>query len=740
MTARSARRAPALIALLYVVFAGGWIVVSGNLLTLSVDDPNIQSRIELIKGLLFVAVTGALLYALLRVWGRFAADSDRASGSPLAARSTIRRLVPVAVVLALIGPGIGFAIVRIHGPQVEKSTFADLQAIAVLKTRHIEGWLDERRGDAVGIANDKAFVERVAEWQRTGAERQRTPIYDRLESLCVSKGYESVLLFDSRGRIAVTAGDSQDTTESIDADVARALTTGTIRLNADLVRRGAGIHLDIAVPLAFGAPANRTTVGAVLLRVHPERSLFSAVHEWPTASRSGEIVVARNDDAFVTFVAGLRHGGTDAQQGKYPITDPNLPAAAALRDEASGTMRGVDYRGVPVLAAFRPVAGTDWRLVAKIDLEEVMAPLERTAFWIAFAAFLAASAAGAGMLVFWGQERRLHRLELQAQSDRLLSGFYNLPFIGMAVSAPDTKRFIRFNDRLCDIFGYSREELATKSWAEITHPDDLAADVAEFERILRGDSDSYSMDKRYIRKDGAVVFASMDVKCVRKSSGAADYFVAMIQDITDRVRSMEKIAADRARIKATFVGTVDLIGTLSDFRDPYTTGHERRVATIAVAVGREMGLDDDRLEGLRIASELHDVGKINIPMDILIKPTRLSAVEFQFVETHAQIGYDILKEVEFPWPVADVALQHHERWDGSGYPRGLRGDAARLEARIVAVADVVEAMASHRPYRPALGIDKALAEIESGRGALYDPGVADACLRLFREKGYAIPD
>jgi HD-GYP domain-containing protein (c-di-GMP phosphodiesterase class II) len=160
---------------------------------------------------------------------------------------------------------------------------------------------------------------------------------------------------------------------------------------------------------------------------------------------------------------------------------------------------------------------------------------------------------------------------------------------------------------------------------------------------------------------------------------------------------------------------------------------------MALAIGGELGLDAHRLEGLEVAGKLHDIGKITIPSEILSKPGKLTAIEYQLVQGHPRAGYEVLKDVQFPWPVAQVTLQHHERMDGSGYPQGLKGEAILLEARIMAVADVVEAMASHRPYRPGLGIDKALAEIEHGRGTLYDPDVADACLRLFRQKGYAIP-
>ena len=185
--------------------------------------------------------------------------------------------------------------------------------------------------------------------------------------------------------------------------------------------------------------------------------------------------------------------------------------------------------------------------------------------------------------------------------------------------------------------------------------------------------------------------------------------------------------------------TVEVAMTLSELRDPYTVGHEKRVAELAVAIGTELGFEAIRLEGLRVAGYLHDIGKMIIPAEILSKPTRLTALEYEMVKGHPQAGFDVLKNVEFPWPVAQVALQHHERLDGSGYPQGLKGEAILFEARIVAVADVVEAMSSHRPYRPGLGIEKALAEIERGRGGLYDPNIVDICLKLFREKGYVIP-
>jgi putative nucleotidyltransferase with HDIG domain len=175
-----------------------------------------------------------------------------------------------------------------------------------------------------------------------------------------------------------------------------------------------------------------------------------------------------------------------------------------------------------------------------------------------------------------------------------------------------------------------------------------------------------------------------------------------------------------------------------EMKDPYTAGHQLRSADLACAIATEMGLPQDKIEGLRMAGSIHDIGKLSIPSEILSKPTKLTNTEFSLIKEHAQNGYEMMKDVETPWPLAQIVYQHHERMNGSGYPRNLKGDEILLEARIMAVADVVEAMASHRPYRAALGIEIALEEIEKNKGTFYDDNVADACLRLFREKGYKL--
>jgi putative nucleotidyltransferase with HDIG domain len=184
--------------------------------------------------------------------------------------------------------------------------------------------------------------------------------------------------------------------------------------------------------------------------------------------------------------------------------------------------------------------------------------------------------------------------------------------------------------------------------------------------------------------------------------------------------------------------TIYTIGKITETRDPYTAGHQKSVSQIAVFIAQEMKLPEDKIEGIRIASLVHDIGKISIPAEILNKPTKLSEIEYSLIKDHSQTGHDVLKSIDFAWPVAKIVLQHHERLNGSGYPNKLKGDEIILEARIIGVADVIDAMSSHRPYRPAWGMDKALEEITQNKGILYDPEVANACLKLFKEKRFKL--
>ena len=209
-----------------------------------------------------------------------------------------------------------------------------------------------------------------------------------------------------------------------------------------------------------------------------------------------------------------------------------------------------------------------------------------------------------------------------------------------------------------------------------------------------------------------------------------------IRDITERKLAEAKLLETFKSLKKAFDTTIQVMISAIEIRDPYTAGHQIRSAELAGAIATEMGLDQLKIDGIKMAGSIHDIGKLSVPSEILSKPTKLTNLEFSLVKEHPRSGYEILKNVESPWPLAQIAYQHHERMDGSGYPRNLKGDEILMDARIMAVADVVEAMASHRPYRSALGINAALEEVEKNKGILYDETVAEACLKLFRQKDY----
>ncbi|MGC1402988.1 MAG: PAS domain S-box protein [Thermodesulfobacteriota bacterium] len=222
-----------------------------------------------------------------------------------------------------------------------------------------------------------------------------------------------------------------------------------------------------------------------------------------------------------------------------------------------------------------------------------------------------------------------------------------------------------------------------------------------------------------------------------RAEGMAEPIVrSMAHDVTEQKLAEREVKKTLEKLRKALGGIIQVISQTVELRDSYTAGHQRRVADLARAIAQEMGLSAEQVDGLRMAGVIHDLGKISVPAEILAKPGRLSDLEFSLIKIHPQAGHDILKEVEFPWPIARMVLEHHERMDGSGYPQSLKGDEILLESRILAVADVVEAIASHRPYRPAHGIEKALEEIEVNRGLLYDPNVVEACLKLFRVTGY----
>jgi PAS domain S-box-containing protein len=287
------------------------------------------------------------------------------------------------------------------------------------------------------------------------------------------------------------------------------------------------------------------------------------------------------------------------------------------------------------------------------------------------------------------------------------------------------------NDAYCRLIGYSRDELLNMSISDIEVIEKPREIAKRIRKIMKVGYDSFETSHR--RKDGGIVDVGVSVNYL--SAGGGRLFV-FLRDITERKRMEWELRNNMERFKKAMEGVVQVIASIVEVRDPYTAGHQRRVAELACAIAEEMDFSEEGIEEIRMAALVHDIGKIYVPAEILSKPSKLTEIEFSMIKSHPQVAYDILKSVDFPWPIFRLVLQHHEMMDSSGYPAGLRGEDILPGARILAVADVVEAMASHRPYRPALGLEKALDEISKNRGVLYDPEVADACLRVFNKKGF----
>ena len=339
---------------------------------------------------------------------------------------------------------------------------------------------------------------------------------------------------------------------------------------------------------------------------------------------------------------------------------------------------------------------------------------------------------------FADDERRREAERQLADSEEQFKQAFESASIGIVLIATDG-RVLKSNAASSTISGYSAAELVGAEFGRFLAPESAEPLLNLFGQMLRGERETVRTEGRILHKDGRPVWIRANAARVCDTLGKLRYLVVQVEDISEFKEGGERVRHYMDELEETMIGTIRAVSTMVEIRDPYTAGHELRVGKLSAAIAGEMGLDAERCRGLDIAGSLHDIGKISVPAEILSKPTRLQPAEFEIVKMHAQSGYDILKDIRFPWPIAEVARQHHERLDGSGYPQGLKGEQIILEARILAVADVVESMGSHRPYRPARGIDAALDEIASGRGKLYDPGAVDACLRLFREKGYQLP-
>lgn len=546
---------PLTAALLFAVLAAAWIALSAILLQANIHDPAVAVQLELASAMGFVLFASALLYLILRRSGAPQVEPSEKRRLPT------RRLLPLLIAVIAAVPAIMAVVAYFEAPWLREDALKELRAISTLKSRQIENWLDERYADAETLTNDPGF-NRLVQQASKGDASAREVLRQRLEAFRQAYHYRSINILPRGGKLLFQAHSGMEDQvlwqqlplESMADDPGE--NRSALRYHIDSQQ---GVHLFISRPLK-PSEGETESPGLLLLHIAPEHFLYPYITAWPTPSDSGETLLATRDGESVLFLTPLRHMRGEPGTITHSLSDPELPAAVALKRGTAGTFSGRDYRNEEVLAAHQPIPGTGWQLIAKRDRDEVMEPLYILLSWIGVITLTAVIVLALLLLHLWRQQQRIHQLEIRAErrrADSLVRQFFDLPFIGIAITDPASKRWQRFNGRLCDILGYSRDQLEAMTWTELTHPEDLNEENKLFDEVMQGNRDGYCMDKRFIHKDGHTLDAYVDVKAIRSANGKLDHLVAMLQDISERKAAEQVLRDSETRFRAVFDTVTD---------------------------------------------------------------------------------------------------------------------------------------------------------------------------------------
>ncbi len=648
----------------------------------------------------------------------------------------LRTLQLLIGALALLVSAAAVMIDRAAEERMRADARLALAAIAELKTRHTASWLSERAADAYALGHDPFFAEAARQWidgaaPIDGGGRLLTALSERVTAY----GYEGIALVDRSGAVRLSIGAAPELDDEDRRAVEAVMQRPELRVRT--TRADGRYHsLDAIGPLFAARGTSYGPVAAVLFRVDIGTGLDPLVQEWLGSSASGEAYIVGQTQGQAIYVTGLRHGADALSKAASGNGDPLAALATA---GFVGEIESTDYRGLPVIAAIRAVPGMPWALIVKMDAEEALSGLWALRARIAGLASAFFGILAGSLLFLWRGLRRRVNLQQAKTAEALIESEQR--YRELFDSGNDGILIFRFEGRIvevnkvaCQQLGRSREQMLALNMSDIVAPR-FAAKISERIEEMRAKGGGM-FDSAEVRADGSIVPVELSVRLIDYEGAPA--LLAVVRDATERERLMEAERESARRSEAALMGAVGAMATLIEQRDPYTAGHQRKVAALATALARQMGYAEDRIKGIALAASILDIGKISVPAEILGRPGALSEAELDIVKGHAEAGFAILKDVGFPWPIAEFVRQHHERLDGSGYPRGLKGEAILPEARILAVADCVAAMASHRPYRNAFPIDAVLSEMSRQKGTRYDAGVVEACLRLFQEKGYAL--
>ena len=521
----------------------------------------------------------------------------------LPARS--RWTVPLLAALVLLVPLLVVAVIKFHGPQLERDAYTSLEITARLKAQLVESWLEERRGDGRTLTADEELIERIAKVQRRPDPKQTELIVRRLDAIRLAYGYSSASLYDPQGERRLTSGEDHEISAQTKTLLPAALASGNITQSEFYLDPHDGLaSLNFVVPLHRTVAGQRQAVGTLALHTEPDTSIFPLILSWPSASPSGETLLVRGEGESVVFLNELRHVKNTAMKLRRPLADPLLPAAVAARTAKAGTLRGRDYRGVEVLAAFQPVAGTDWHLIAKLDYDEVMAPLWQLVTWVALLAVAAVIAIGSVLRGFWRQQQRLLRLAAQArltkslrQREERFRAVTETAYDAI-VTADAAGTIVSWNSSASKMFGFAASEIVGQPLTRIIPPRFQKAAMDGFQRLMNGDPEGRDRSIAELigmRKDGSECPLERSIALWQTEDGR--YFTCTMRDIAER-----KKADDALRIAAA---------AFESHEGMVVTDTEDVILRINRAFTQITGYPEDEAVGRRmnfLKSDRHDDG------------------------------------------------------------------------------------------------------------------------------------
>lgn len=702
----------------YLIFAALWIFASDRFLTLALDDPELLVRIGMAKGFAFVAVTTLLLYLVLRLWDDSSAEyATTASPAP-----RLRKLAGIFLGLLLIVPLIAFSIVRLHGPHMRNTAFADLRAIAALKESQIESWLAERHGDAEVLANAGILAqqaEQVALFDNAAARAYTAKILETyIAAYKKANGFDSAILVDVSGKVLLAVGEHDEVSAEVQQKILpAALASGQVQ-RSDLYRDATGqIHLDYVVPLLGTAGNPKKTAALAVLHAPVGRFLFPLIQAWPTPSRSGETLLVRRDGDKVLFLTELRHRKGTALSLRLPLDSPHIPAVAAVLIGKALTMEGSDYRGVAVFAATEPVADTSWHLVAKIDREEVLAPLDLLIFWVSLVAFVAVAAVATAMLLLWRQMLRAHRLELDVQAAAILresEAKYRRLHESMrdAYAMVDMSgHLIDFNQTFREMLGYSDEELHSLTYSDLT-PDrwhESETRILTEQVLVEGQSQVYQ--KEYLRKDGTPFPVELKTFLIRDENGQPEAMWAIVRDITERKQAEHALQESEKRYRLLFQSLVAGFALHEIICDAHGKPVDYRFLETNPAFRKLTGLEAVNLVGCTVLEALPETEPYWIER---YGQVALSGESIHFEEYSATLGkyFDVTAYSPQPGQFAVMFLDITERKRAEAEIRELNANLEKKveerTAQLKAINSELETFTysvSHDLKAPLRGID-----------------------------------